>query len=285
MKLQISSDIHTEFYRGRDLIRSVVAKTDADVIVLAGDVGCAKSGHTDVPHWVADVKTLQADRGVPIIKIPGNHEYYHGNIEDQDAAHAKVAAESDGTILYGNPGIVWYQGIRFLLCTLWAADWKNEHGIKGRQDSQYGMNDYNLIGTKDFGTPYGSEWARTFRIEDMERINAEHISFLTAMLDASDEPTVVVTHHAPTRKSIMPFYRDSSVNGAYANNLEPLILGLKNQPKLWIHGHTHTSHDYMVGNTRVVCNPSGYLQSFLSEKNGGPVFENPEYNPSFVVEV
>ncbi len=27
---------------------------------------------------------------------------------------------------------------------------------------------------------------------------------------------------------------------------------------LWVHGHTHSSHDYRVGPCRVVCNPRGY---------------------------
>jgi len=29
--------------------------------------------------------------------------------------------------------------------------------------------------------------------------------------------------------------------------------------KLWTHGHTHEDFDYMLGSTRVVCNPRGYI--------------------------
>jgi hypothetical protein len=28
---------------------------------------------------------------------------------------------------------------------------------------------------------------------------------------------------------------------------------------LWTHGHMHDPFDYMIGSTRVVCNPRGYL--------------------------
>ena len=28
--------------------------------------------------------------------------------------------------------------------------------------------------------------------------------------------------------------------------------------KLWCHGHIHQSKDYMIGNTRIICNPRGY---------------------------
>ena len=31
------------------------------------------------------------------------------------------------------------------------------------------------------------------------------------------------------------------------------------QIKLWTHGHTHEDFDYMIGSTRIVCNPRGYL--------------------------
>ncbi len=29
--------------------------------------------------------------------------------------------------------------------------------------------------------------------------------------------------------------------------------------KLWTHGHTHEDFDYMIGTTRVFCNPRGYI--------------------------
>jgi len=31
------------------------------------------------------------------------------------------------------------------------------------------------------------------------------------------------------------------------------------QIKLWTHGHMHNASDYMIGETRVVCNPRGYV--------------------------
>ncbi|OXH93504.1 metallophosphoesterase, partial [Burkholderia multivorans] len=36
---------------------------------------------------------------------------------------------------------------------------------------------------------------------------------------------------------------------------------------LWVHGHTHTSFDYVVeGGTRVVCNPRGYIHRRTGER-------------------
>jgi Icc-related predicted phosphoesterase len=69
---------------------------------------------------------------------------------------------------------------------------------------------------------------------------------------------VVVGHHAPSRQSTHPRYRDDHyLNGAYSSNLDDFILD-RPEIALWTHGHTHEDFDYMIGNTRVVCNPRGY---------------------------
>jgi len=60
---------------------------------------------------------------------------------------------------------------------------------------------------------------------------------------------------------------------AYASRLENLICA--HEPALWVHGHLHDSVDYQLCETRVVCNPRGYLGHAL----------NPNFNPSFVVDV
>ncbi len=69
---------------------------------------------------------------------------------------------------------------------------------------------------------------------------------------------VVVGHHAPSKASTHPRYQtEVIVNGAYSSRLDQFILD-NPQIKLWTHGHTHEDFDYMIGTTRVVCNPRGY---------------------------
>ena len=46
--------------------------------------------------------------------------------------------------------------------------------------------------------------------------------------------------------------------------------------RLWIHGHTHDSFDYVVNGTRVLCNPRGYA------KNGAN--ENPLFDANLIAE-
>jgi hypothetical protein len=88
-----------------------------------------------------------------------------------------------------------------------------------------------------------------------------------AMLDyirktIAENPTekyVVVGHHAPSKLSTKPQYEsDVIVNGAYSSDLSDFILDHP-QIQVWTHGHTHHEFDYMIGSTRIVCNPRGYV--------------------------
>ena len=68
-------------------------------------------------------------------------------------------------------------------------------------------------------------------------------------------------------------YGDVPLNFCYYTELTEFILD--RAPALWLHGHVHSSFDYMIGDTRVVCNPRGYV--------GNEV--NPNFDPELVVEV
>ena len=82
---------------------------------------------------------------------------------------------------------------------------------------------------------------------------------------------MVVTHHGPHEKSIAPKFRDTLLTAAFISDLSAVIE--THQPALWVHGHTHVSFDYAVGDTRVLCNPYGYPG------------ENRRFDPRLVVEV
>ena len=66
---------------------------------------------------------------------------------------------------------------------------------------------------------------------------------------------VVVTHHLPSPRSVAPQFMDSPINCYFLCDVERLM---GDRPKLWVHGHTHSSCDYLVGATRVISNPFGY---------------------------
>jgi Icc-related predicted phosphoesterase len=88
-------------------------------------------------------------------------------------------------------------------------------------------------------------------------------------------PTVVITHHAPSPRSIHPRFEESILNACFVSDLEHL-LG-QERVELWIHGHTHDSFDYRVNGTRVLCNPRGYARDGVNE--------NASFNPGLTIEV
>jgi hypothetical protein len=81
---------------------------------------------------------------------------------------------------------------------------------------------------------------------------------------------VVVTHHLPSYQSVPDCFRGDQLNRFYVCNQERLIV--EKQPQLWLHGHTHTPCDYLVDETRIVCNPLGYPYE-ANPTNCGKVIE------------
>lgn len=111
------------------------------------------------------------------------------------------------------------------------------------------MNDYQLI-RKD------PSYSR-FRSIDTRIIYNESVKWLEKSLRESKARfNVVVTHHAPSLKSIKGDYKEDLISAAFASNLKDFIL--RTHPNLWIHGHIHEPSDYYIGKTRVICNPVGY---------------------------
>lgn len=69
---------------------------------------------------------------------------------------------------------------------------------------------------------------------------------------------IIVSHHAPSYSSVADDYIGDALNPCFMSDLDMEIVSLEKPPKLWVHGHVHQSHDYMLGNTRVICHPRGY---------------------------
>ena len=141
-------------------------------------------------------------------------------------------------------------------------------GIKGY------MNDYRIIEDSNelvnFSTPIyqdGQMVSKEFHTRPAkfspEKSVSEHKATLVALKEAiGSHPLknwIVVGHHAPSKQSTKPQYeKDVMVNGAYSSDLSEFILDHP-QIKLWTHGHTHHNFDYMIGSTRIVANPRGYV--------------------------
>jgi hypothetical protein len=253
MRIQILSDLHLS--RGA----LDVPTTGADLIVLAGDIARPK-----------DALDFAAGLGKPVLYVPGNHEFYGGSI---DATRRELKERSAGTpvtVLDDDEAVV--GGVRFLGSTLWSdflLDGDGEARARAQAIARQTIRDFSRIRQADrddtLFTPEAS--AERFAI---------HAAWLGARLaDRHDGPTVVVTHHAPSRGSVHPRFAGSPVNPCFVSDVAHLMGS--DRVRLWIHGHTHDSFDYDVRGTRVLCNPRGYAKDGINE--------NASFDPGLVVEV
>lgn len=231
MKLHILSDIHNEFET------FAAPATDADIVVLAGDIHVGKRGL----DWA-----LQQFPEKPIIYILGNHEYYGGAIPKLTGKLRELAAGTNLHIL--EQEALTLDGVTFLGCTLWT-DFalSGDPRVAGYEATQR-MTDYRKIRVSP-------QYSR-LRSLDTAIIHQKSRLWLQSQLENLINDTVVITHHAPSKRSLSESHHGNLLGAAYASHLDDMVE--HSNAKLWIHGHLHNSSDYRIGNTRVVCNPRGY---------------------------
>lgn len=250
MRLLILSDLHLEFEN------LILPQVDADILILAGDIG-VKTGAVD---WIK----RQASNYKHVIYIAGNHEYYRAdsiNVLDND--FKRVFEGTNIHFLQGDS--IEIDGILFVGATLWTDYFDGDFSAKAAALAY--MTDYELIKVRDPET----RDLRLINTRDIETIHKIHKGKLNIALDKPHEKKVVITHHAPSYKSIPSEFENYPTNGCYVNDLE----WFAQRANIWVHGHTHNSFDYELGNCRVICNPRGY----------SPNAVNPKFDTFKVVEI
>jgi Icc-related predicted phosphoesterase len=235
MKLHILNDLHIEFGA------FVPPAVGADAIVLAGDIGVGDEGL----RWAA---TRFPE--VPVIYVPGNHEFYHHDIDLID--ELRQAAPPNIHVLNDDQVVI--DGVRFLGSILWTdfALFGEVDKVFTMQQARRTMNDFTLI----------RRGGRSFTPEDSILLHQHSRCWLENRLaEPFEGKTVVVTHHAPSARSVHPRYSGNPLTPAFASDLENLMDG--GRVTLWIHGHVHDPFDYALLGTRVICNPRGYAPQAL----------------------
>lgn len=268
MKIAVCSDLHLEF--GPISLENI---DNAEVLILSGDICVAKDlgendsynikGENDKSNQIHKFFQECCARFPSVIYIAGNHEHYHGDfiksigsIRDRLGYLVNLHVLDKESVLINN--------VLFIGGTLWT-DMNKEDGITLMHMKDM-MNDFRCVTNGARETYYrnsaGNSYVRTARFtpDDAVEDHKKMLEYIKIMVEGKhDQKIVVVGHHAPSKLSTHPRYaKEEIMNGGYSSDLSEFILDHP-QIKLWTHGHTHEDFDYLIGSTRIVCNPRGYI--------------------------
>lgn len=263
MKFVVTSDVHG----GTDYLHS--GDYSDVVLIIAGDFDEVKRSRyrTGIESLCKQFKN--------VVLVPGNHEYYGSNIHKTHKVLSDMQDEIPNFIFLQNK-FVWLDGVLLVGSTLWT-DFDKGNSLT-KFDARQKMNDYKHIRHGTTSEP----WRKKLTPDDTEFMHHKDKQFIKNSIDTvrfmhdNDFKVIVVTHHAPSYQSISPKYKNDSLNGCYCSDMDQYIEDLG--ADVWIHGHVHSSFDYHIGKTRIICNPRGY------ESYSGAC-ENFDYNPKFVFEI
>ena len=232
MKISYFSDLHIETSEYK------AVSSNADVIVLAGDIGVGETGL----HWA------RAQFSQEIIYVLGNHEFYNTEIH-ACREHLQIVAKKLGIHLLDNESTI-INNVEFIGTTLWT--------------------DYDL-----HGTPVDSQRIAADKLYDyrkiqidvgngVEKLKPEHtlamhqasLKFLSKQLsEKTTSKRIIISHHAPSIRSLSKKYINHYLSPSYASHLEHLIYEFG--VDIWIHGHTHHNAIFNIGRTLILSNQRG----------------------------
>lgn len=249
MRLQIASDLHHQFAgAGLATSRLLPISQEADLLVLAGNI-----------HLSDGVVSMYKDCGLPVVFVNGCSDL-HGTDIKMTRKVLKVRALGT-SVRYLERATFQYRNARFLGCCLWTDYCLSSAPLASAiRVANSRSADHRLI-------RYGR---KLFGAEDAAREHAASRAWLAQQLAiAFDGPTVVVTHHAPSAKSIPLALRNREDCARLASELDDLVT----KADIWVHGLIPDTVDYTIGRARVVCNARGLpWESYAGRRKFEPQF-------------
>jgi predicted phosphodiesterase len=270
MKISIASDVHLEF---GDI--DIKNNQGAEVLILSGDICVAAdldmrdSRQTEMGFARARSERFHdffercAANFPHVIYVMGNHEYYHSDFATElGEMRRKLAYLPNLCILEREIKVI--GDVTFIGGTLWT-DMNNSDALT-LYHMRTMMNDFRVITNSatpvNFRTQEGEFKTRVGKFSPENAVE-EHVKmkqYIKSVVQGNhDQKYVVVGHHSPSRRSTHEMYaHDTIMNGGYSSDMDEFIQDHP-QIRLWTHGHTHHNFDYVIGETRIVCNPRGYI--------------------------
>lgn len=252
-----------------------------DILILAGDITNVRFFHKDVTrshkeawsgrkhfenlekHWFPRFKT--------VLYVLGNHEYYGYFIDEGVQVMRDYLAGTNVQILENQS--VKIDDILFVGATLWTNF--NNQDPHEMDAAKWNMADYRNIARKRYETityvernnpdPFVSSGNLLPNLIYDRHIHSRGYIEQT-LTNNKNTRTVVITHHAPSLKCNDTQRHGTFLMYSFASNMEGMI-DRHDQVELWVCGHTHYNHDFVVGNTRLISNQRGYAghESIASE--------------------
>ena len=252
MRLQLLSDLHleTEDFRPEPL-------PGAELLVLAGDIDATWAAYSRFAGWP-----------VPVIVVPGNHEF-DGRDVDKALPAFRARIEALGFTLLHRQSVVLKvadgRRVRFVGAPRWS-DF-DLFGAKERERAMRAARYFmRLMGATRAGRPFDAAAVReeglvcrSWLEAELARVPPRRAAATQAGGDdAGWDATVVITHFAPSLRSADPRYGAQPGTASFCNADDDLLP----RADLWLHGHLHCRHDYLVPRaglrpTRVACQARG----------------------------
>lgn len=236
MKLQYASDLHLEFPKNNEFIKESPLVPSGEILLLAGDI---------VPFHLIDERRdffkFCSDNFEFTYWIPGNHEYYNGDLLNRTG---QFMENIERNVHLVNNTWAHHGNARLIFSTLWTPV-----SIDKAWHVQNGLNDYRVI--KDDG--------KLFTTSRSTKLFEENLEFIKEAVENNQrEKCIVVTHHVPTFQHYPEEYKNSVINEAFAVDLDHFIEdGVIDH---WIYGHHHRNIPaFKIGSTELLTNQLGYV--------------------------
>ena len=267
MKIQLLSDLHLEVHPQW----LATPAPDADLLVLAGDIGSYQAGSLLVgDDFGLDRFSPHNGWPTPVLFVPGNHEY---DAADFDATDLRLRQTCERLgIGWLERSVVTFPGagvggaaVRLIGTTLWSdfdALAPSHSGVgeapataltqqlKSRDKAFRAANFYLR---KTVTTRHGEAMLAP-AVREQALVCQQWLT--QALAVPFEGTTVVVTHFAPSLLSVDPRYGLTPGSAGFCNALDHLLTGAQ----YWLHGHLHAPSRYVKYGCQVIANPLGYAR-------------------------
>lgn len=240
-KIRVISDLHMEFTAGKFILDKSENEKN-QILCIPWDLSFM--GENEKALWSNFIAEV-SNRFFKVLLVLWNHDYWHS---DLNTIFDIKDLLPDNVHLLENESII-IDWIKFIWATLWT-DFKD---LKTKKLDFSSMNNYdNWMNAKLIKKSWNPINSKIL----IDKNTFSH-KYIFSELDKYKGPCVVLTHHAPSYKSLTKMLEEYiPYTNHYCNDLDEEIMKRKNI-KYWLHWHLHTSKQYKIWNTLVVSNANG----------------------------